>query len=56
MKDATDRTLPEGEQPNGRLFILVRGHLLFAADKWGFLDGNTPVGDWSDIVTVQTIP
>lgn len=21
-----------------------------------YLDGNTPVGDWSDIVTVQTIP
>jgi len=21
-----------------------------------FLDGNTPAGDWSDIVTVQTIP
>jgi hypothetical protein len=21
-----------------------------------FLDGNNPVGDWSDVVTVQTIP
>ena len=21
-----------------------------------YLDGNTPIGDWSDVVTVQTIP